>query len=338
MHLTVRHICFKTARLHLPLASPAWISGVAGAVSPPLFKPITVRELTLREAAELIGTSVCCGNIESRFAGCSQWSAGARGPRFGSWDEHRNSCEWCSPVARHSLLFSVQPLCTGNIIKRESPGDVENGKQGCGLQGEECVQAENALQRSREDLQARHNASSKPDDDKSSATCSDFPGSKVWWSGASQEKGGANSNSVDHSAIWCLSAVSLLFLYNPAILLQLILQWTKCMSQSTCHGWGRMFTRSCDSLCRPRSVAGAKPISLQLLHVALCLFLLQSICVCFSSLMSCLCTESTCGRLTQASHVYMFEFCTIQACSERSIAEVAQDGRKSHPFFCSANS
>lgn len=38
-------------------------------------------------------------------------------------------------------------------------------------------------------------------------------------------------------------------------------------------------------------------------------------------------------RLTQAWHVYMFEFCTIQACSERNIADVAQDGRKSHPFF-----
>ena len=47
-------------------------------------------------------------------------------------------------------------------------------------------------------------------------------------------------------------------------------------------------------------------------------------------------------RLTQASRVYMFEFCTIQACSERNIADVAQDGRKSHHvssvFFFSANS
>lgn len=86
-----------------------------------------------------------------------------------------SSCE-----AFSALLSSALMHIKLNIIRPELPGDAENGKHSFCLQGEECVQAENALHGSREDLQARHNASSKPDDYKSSATCSDFPGSKVW--------------------------------------------------------------------------------------------------------------------------------------------------------------
>ena len=54
--------------LPVQLGSQEWLV-IAGAVP---ITPMTVHELTLGEDAEWIGTSVFCGNIESRFASCAQ--------------------------------------------------------------------------------------------------------------------------------------------------------------------------------------------------------------------------------------------------------------------------